>query len=41
MIGPIALIVSNLAGLGVLVLLQSLPEGSGPVDVIGIEREGG
>ncbi|MGD0835921.1 MAG: hypothetical protein ABSB49_04660 [Polyangia bacterium] len=41
MIGPIALIISNLAALGVLVLLQSLPEGSGPVDVIGIEREGG
>jgi hypothetical protein len=40
-IGPIALITSNLAGLGALVLLQSLPESPGPVEVIDVEPERG
>ena len=41
MIGPIALIANNLAGLGPLVLLQSLPESPGPVELIDVERERG
>jgi hypothetical protein len=40
-IGPAALIISNLAGLGALVLLQSLPESPGPVEVIDVESERG
>lgn len=40
-IGPIALVISNLAGLGALVLLQSLPESPGPVEVIDVEGERG
>jgi hypothetical protein len=40
MIGPIALVISNLAGLGALVLLQSLPEGPGPVEVIDVHERG-
>jgi hypothetical protein len=40
-IGPIALLVSNLAGLGALVLLQSLPESPGPVATIDVEGERG
>jgi hypothetical protein len=40
MIGPIALVVSNLAGLGALVLLQSLPESPGPVEVIDVHERG-
>jgi hypothetical protein len=40
-IGPIALIANNLAGLGPLVLLQSLPESPGPVELIDVERERG
>ena len=39
-IGPIALVVSNLAGLGALVLLQSLPESPGPVEVIDVHERG-
>jgi hypothetical protein len=41
MIGPIALIISNLAGLGALVLVQSLPERPGPAQVIDVEGERG
>ncbi len=41
MIGPVAVIISNLAGLGALVLLQSLPESPGPVEVIDVEGERG
>ena len=41
MIGPIALIISNLAGLGALVLLQSLPESPTPLEVIDVEGERG
>jgi hypothetical protein len=41
MIGPIALITSNLSGLGALVLLQSLPESQGPLEVIDVEGERG
>jgi hypothetical protein len=41
MIGPIALVISNLAGLGALVLLQSLPESPGPVQVIDVQGERG
>ena len=41
MIGPIALVIANLAGLGALVLLQSLPESPGPVEVIDVEVERG
>ena len=37
LIGPIAIIISNLAGLGALVLLRSLPESSRPVDAIDLE----
>ena len=40
-IGPVALVISNLAGLGALVLLQSLPESPGPVEVIDVEGERG
>jgi len=40
LIGPIALVISNLAGLGALVLLQSLPEGPGPVEVIDVHERG-
>jgi hypothetical protein len=40
-IGPVALIASNLAGLGALVLLQSLPESPGSVEVIDVEGERG
>jgi len=39
LIGPLALIVANLAGLGALVLLRSLPEQPGPVEVIDLEGE--
>ena len=38
MIGPVAVIISNLAGLGALVLLQALPESPGPVEVIDVGR---
>jgi hypothetical protein len=38
-IGPIALVLANLAGLGALVLLQTLPEPPGPAKVIDIEGE--
>ena len=41
MIGPVAVVISNLAGLGALVLLQSLPERPGPVQVIDVEGERG
>jgi hypothetical protein len=41
MIGPVAVVISNLAGLGALVLLQSLPESPRPVAVIDVERERG
>jgi hypothetical protein len=40
LIGPIALVISNLAGLGALVLLQSLPEGPGPVEVVDVHERG-
>ena len=39
LIGPIAAVISNLASLGALVLLQSLPENSRPVEVIDVEGE--
>ena len=41
MIGPVAVVISNLAGLGALVLLQSLPEGPRPVAVIDVGGERG
>jgi len=41
MIGPIAIVLSNLAGLGALVLVQSLPERPGPAEVIDVEGERG
>jgi hypothetical protein len=41
MIGPVAVVISNLAGLGALVLLQSLPERPGPAQVIDVEGERG
>jgi hypothetical protein len=40
-IGPIALVLANLAGLGALTLLQTLPERPGPAKVIDIEGEHG
>jgi hypothetical protein len=39
LIGPLALIVANLAGLGALALAQSPPDQAGPVEVIDLEGE--
>jgi hypothetical protein len=41
LIGPIVLVLANLAGLGMLTLLQTLPERVGPAKVIDIEGEQG